>query len=431
MAASEDEQSSPEAASDRGSASGVDRRLRVVRVLTRANLGGPARQMVELWHAHRALGVDTLLVTGQVDADEVAVDFARFDIPRSDGARAGHVVLPTLRRGPAPWSDRRAGASLRDLIRRFAPDVVHTHTSKAGVVGRRAARAMRVPVVAHTFHGHVLRDYFGAVASRLLGQLERRWARRSQLLFAVSGSCADELAELGVAARDRLLVVPPAVRRQPEFAERAAARQELGIPEHQWRVAAIGRLVPIKRLADFVAAAAAKSGVARAAGEGGGLVGEMHGDIWGHGPLQQELAHLSERVCSGRVQLRGPRADIAQLLRAYDAVVLPSHREGLPLVAVESFAAGVPVVGYDVPGTRDALADLGRGLLVPEADGPAGLRAALTKLRRSSALVDELTASSRSAVDRCAPSAVAKALLANYRRALAACGTAAARDALP
>ncbi len=381
------------------------RALRVLRVLTRPNLGGPTRQAIALWHAHRAQRVETLLVTGEVDGDEVAVSPAAHGVPAVDeGAwRPGWTTLPGLRRGVAPVRDLGVVRRLRALIRATQPDVVHTHTSKAGAVARRAAAAEGVAVVAHTFHGHVLRDYFGAVASRLLARVERGLARRTDLLFAVSDSCADELASLGVAPRERLLVVPPAVD-VPAPAARADARAELGVRADAWTVASVGRLVPVKRLQDLVAVLAAAP--------------ELRADVLGDGPLRARLQAEARSACGDRLRLLGARHDAARLLRAYDAVVLPSVREGLPLVAVEAFAAGVPVVGYDVPGVRDALGSLGRGVLVPPADGPAGLLEALRRLRADPAFARSVTGDAARAVARCRPEEIADRLLTAYLEAL-------------
>jgi len=384
-----------------------DRPLRVLRVLTRPNLGGPTRQAIALWHAHAAHRIETLLVTGAVGPEEVVLSPAAHGVPQVEAAALapGWLQLPTLRRGVDPLADLRARRQLRSLVTRWRPDVVHTHTSKAGALGRRAALAAGAAVLAHTFHGHVLDDYFGALPSMLLRRLERRLARRTDLLFSVSGSCADELAAHGVAPRARFCVVPPAVPAVPWFS-REHARAQLGLPSEAWVVAAIGRLVPIKRLDDFVDAVAMESG--------------LRGDVLGDGPLRAALAAGAVRSGAGeRLRLRGAEPDAASLLPAYDALVLPSVREGFPLVAVEAFAAGVPVVGYDVPGVRDALGDLGRGLLVPVADGPAGLLAALRRLQDEPTLRASLVEASAAAPERCRPDAVAAALASAYRRARA------------
>lgn len=382
------------------------RPLRVVRVLTRPNLGGPTRQAIALWHAHRDLGVETLLVTGVVGAEEVELSPGDHGVPTAaaDGSSAGWLQLPDMRRGIDLLGDRRARRALRGIIRQFQPDVVHTHTSKAGLIGRKAALAERVPVTAHTYHGHVLRDYFGKLPSIVLAMIERRLARDTSLLFAISPSCADELAACRVAARERFEVIAPAVAVSAPM-DRRLAREQLGIDVNQWRVCAVGRLVPIKRLADFVMA------IAR--------VGELHGDVIGDGPDRDVLKRLCAQQANGRVTIRGAEPDIARMLPAYDAVVLPSIREGCPLVAIEAFAAGVPVVGYDVPGVRDALSHYGSGILVPEADGPGGLARALQALQSDAESQSRLIAGAREAVLVCSPQTVAARLLSAYRLAIA------------
>ena len=156
--------------------------MRVMRVLTRANLGGPTRQAIALWHAHRELGLATLLATGEVGGDEAPLTPADAGVPalgwdealRRGPEAEGWVVVPHLGRGVAPLADLRAGRALSALLAQHRPDVVHTHTSKAGWVGRRAADRAGVPVLAHTFHGHVLKDYFGGSARQMLSHFIER-----------------------------------------------------------------------------------------------------------------------------------------------------------------------------------------------------------------------------------------------------------------
>jgi glycosyltransferase involved in cell wall biosynthesis len=387
--------------------------VRVCRILSRPNLGGPTRQVAALFAAQRELGAQTLLLVGRCRPGERALPAGALGVPELDlraalalGPRAeGWVEVPELGPGLHPMRDLRAGRSLRALLAAFAPDVVHTHTSKAGLLGRPAARKLRVPVVAHTFHGHVLRDYFGAAVSWLLARLERRLAARTDVLCAVSPSCAEELAALGVAPLDRIAVVPPALAlpAAPPGA-RAAARARLGMQSDGWFAACAGRLVPIKRVDRFLDAAA--------------ILPELQGHVFGDGPLHGGLA---ARRPPG-VSFRGAAPDLPALLAAYDALVIPSAREGCPLVALEAFAAGVPVVGFDVPGVRDALGPWGGGVLVPEAEGAAGLARALLALRSDPDLRRRCVEAGRSGLERFAPAAVAADLLARYARARSAPG---------
>jgi glycosyltransferase involved in cell wall biosynthesis len=379
--------------------------MRVVRILTRPNVGGPTRQVAALWREQRALGIRTLLVVGRCGAGETAVDLEREGVPRlapeaaADPAAEGHFVLPELGRGLRPLADRRAARLLRALLAAARPQVVHTHTSKAGWLGRRAAVAAGVPVVAHTFHGIVLRDYYAGPVAWLLAAVERSLARRSDLLFAVSPSCRDELAELGIAPAERIEVTPPAVELAP-FArtERDAARARLGLGAAEFALGFVGRLVRIKRPELFAA-------LLRRTPDATGL-------LFGDGPLGAAL--------DGAPRLRrlGARADLADLLAGLDVLVIPSTREGCPLAALEAFAAGVPVVGFDVPGVRDVLGAWGAGLLVPPAAGVGGLAAAVARLRAEPSLAGELRARARAGLGRHAPAAVAAQLAAAYERAL-------------
>lgn len=351
--------------------------MRVMRVLTRPNLGGPTKQAIALWHAMRALGCETLLVTGAVQGGEEHLDPAAAGVPRlttadvlsGSAAAGGWVAVEALGRSLQPLQDLQALRALRRLAGAWRPGVVHSHTSKAGVLCRLALRGG--PALAHTFHGHVLQDYFNPVVSAGFRLVERVLARRADLLFAVSPSCADELAALGIAPRERIQVARPAVPLEPVL-PRGVARRELGIPAGQFCAAAVGRLVPVKRMEWFAEAV--------------GHAPSVHGHVWGSGPGRARL----EALGNGKIELRGSRSDLQPLMSAYDALVVPSVREGCPLVAVEAFAARVPVVGLDVPGVRDVLTAWGKGVLLPESSGPRGLGEALSALQRDPAAARDL-----------------------------------------
>jgi glycosyltransferase involved in cell wall biosynthesis len=380
--------------------------MRLVRILTRPNLGGPMLQAIQLWHAMRALGVRTVLVVGQCQPGESAVDLRACGIPLlgwHDLAPDCEGILPLPQLSNSwPWLGERAALQhLTAVLQRTQPEVVHTHTSKAGWLGRRAAAACAIPVVAHTFHGHVLRDYFGPIRSRLLARLERKLARTTHLLFAVSHSCADELAALGVAPRERFHIVPPAVARMPMLS-RAAARQRLGASEHDTLLACVGRLVPVKRVDHFLACVEE--------------LPDAHGHVFGDGPLGP---HLGQRARSQpRIHMHGSDPAVRTLLPAFDALVLPSRREGLPLVAVEAFEAGVPVVGYHVPGTLDAVR-LGSGFLIEERAGPSGLAAMVRHLQQVPDLRARCIAAGVAARAQFDPERIAAQLIQAYRSASA------------
>lgn len=348
--------------------------MKILRVLTRPNLGGPTRQACALWHAHDAAGHETLLATGVCEAGEPAL---ALDVPRR-----AHVSVPSMRRSLSPWRDRAARRQLLRVVRDFAPDVIHTHTSKAGMIGRPLARRLGIPV-AHTYHGIVLRDYYPRWISYWMARAEARLARMTNRNFAVSESCVRELAEFGIDAD----VVRPAVALRTT--DRGRARAALGLDDEVFALGFIGRLVPIKRVADFAAALL--------------RVPDAIGVVIGDGPERHEL--------EGIPGLRhvGARADGPDLVAAFDVLVMPSRREGFPLAVVEATAAGVPSVGYDVPGVADAIGAAG-GELVDPRDGPPGLARAIAAVRGRRP--------SSELVESCDPVRVAACLIEAYESML-------------
>ncbi|MCA8973391.1 MAG: glycosyltransferase family 4 protein [Planctomycetes bacterium] len=196
---------------------------------------------------------------------------------------------------------------------------------------------------------------------------------------------------------------------------RTAARAELGIGEAEPRAVAIGRLVPIKRLEHFVAMFGLDPPLPGTASSGSPSGADRPGgDIYGDGPERAALQRAIAAAAPGRVRLCGAGAQIASRLPAYDALVLPSVREGCPLVAVEAFAAGIPVVGYDVPGVRDVLSRWGGGVLVAESEGPRGLREGLRRLLADPGLRQRCRDKGAAALARFAPTAVARQLADSY-----------------
>lgn len=331
--------------------------MRVARILTRPNLGGPTRQAVALWHAHREQGIDTLLLCGTCSPDEPSVDLEAAGIPRLsrtelEAGQAGFLHVPGLARRVAPLQDLAAVRRTRHMLDAWRPDVVHTHTSKAGIVGCMAAR---VPVV-HTYHGIVLRDYAGRVGSTLAQRAERWAERHRDAVIAVSASCRDELTSLGLARGAQ--VVPPAVRigvpnrRQggSSLPGRRSGAPALGF---------VGRLVPIKRPELFVDLASAFP--------------EVDAYVAGAGPLGRALS----QVAPPNLHFLGTVEEVGEVLAELDLLVLPSRREGFPVVAVEAAAVGVPTLGFTVPGLVDLASYGGVAVLAPAASGFEGLANAL------------------------------------------------------
>ncbi|MDE0828564.1 MAG: glycosyltransferase [Vicinamibacterales bacterium] len=340
--------------------------IRVLRIIARLNVGGPARH-VALLNA----GMDTdrrfrsWLVTGTENPSEGTL----LDYAQARGVEP--VVIPEIF-GQASLTPRDlvALAKLTALTRRLRPHVVHTHTAKAGFLGRLAARAAGVPVILHTYHGHVLSGYYSQAKTRALQLMERGLAHLSDQLIAVSDRVRDDLVQFGVAPAERFRVVPLGLDLAPLFdvsAQRGVLRRELGVALDAPLVGIVGRLFPIKNHALFLDAAAR-------------LLAEQPDArfvIVGDGALRGELEARAEQPdLAGRVYFTGWRHDLATIYADLDVLAVSSRNEGTPVSAIEAMAAGCAVVATRVGGLPDLIADGRTGTLVP-ADDPTALSSAI------------------------------------------------------
>jgi glycosyltransferase involved in cell wall biosynthesis len=225
-----------------------------------------------------------------------------------------------------------------------------------------------VPAVVHTYHGHVLRGYFGPAKTRLFRALERALSGITDVPVAVSGRVRDELAEMKVAPRDAFRVVPLGLEleRFTRPRGRGALRSLAGWADTDTVIATVGRLVPIKDLATFLRAAA------RVAGERAATRFAIVGDGDLRAALEAEAASLG---LAGRVHFFGWRSDLEDVYADADVVVNSSRNEGTPVALIEALAAGKPVVATAVGGTPDLLAEGAHGTLVPAGDPDALARA--------------------------------------------------------
>lgn len=343
---------------------GTPRPVRLVRVIARLNVGGPALHTVLLTAGLRP-GIETTLATGRVATGESeATDLlARFDVQP--------VRIPGLGRSLSPVDDVRAFASLLGLMRRVRPDVVHTHTAKAGALGRLAARVAGVPRVVHTFHGHVFEGYFGDTGSRAAVAAERLLARMTDRVVAVSDEVGRDLVErFRVVPREKLAVVPvglPLGELLGCESRRGALRRELALAADAPVVAFVGRLVAVKE--PHLALDAWK--LVRREIPDATLVVVGDGDL---------APSLRARRDDGVVFL-GWRRDLATILADTDLALLTSRNEGTPVALVEAAAAGVPAVATRVGGVPSVVLDGVTGVLVPPGDAAALASAVVGLLR--------------------------------------------------
>ena len=349
--------------------------IRVMRIISRMNIGGPATHVVLLNAGLERHGYDCLLVTGSEGASEGSLR----DLAQSSNLRLA--LIPELGREIAPWSDLVTLVKLYRLMRRERPHVVHTHTAKAGFVGRIAARLAGVPIVLHTFHGHVFHGYFSPAKTRLFLLIERLGARLSTRMITISPRLREEIAEFGVAETDQIDIIPLGFELD-EFASQPRAtgdfRRALGIPGDAKLVGAVGRLVPIKNIPLLLEAAA--------------LARQEDPDIRvvlvGDGELREELqARAAALGLAQAVVFAGWRRDLASVYADLDAVVISSRNEGTPASLIEAMATGCPVIATRVGGVPDLIVDGETGRLVPPGDREALAEALLTLFREPAGTV--------------------------------------------
>ena len=326
--------------------------MRIARVMTRLNLGGPARQALASDPRLVARGHELLVLVGQPEPGEGDL----FDELRGRGLDVRRVE--GLARSLS-WRDFLVARRLRRELAAFRPDVVHTHASKAGALGRAALRAPAFARTArvHTFHGHVLEGYFPAPISARLVAAERRLARETDRVVAVSHATADDLVRFGVCAEERLIVIQPGVELEALLAlERGrrgtaaeALRAFLGVAPETCLVGVVGRLAEVKQplaaLGLFRALAARHPRLA--------LVFVGDGEL--RRSLERELEALPPELAR-RAHLLGARTDMPVVMDALDLVLLTSRTEGMPVALIEAAAAALPVVARAVGGVSELVA---------------------------------------------------------------------------
>jgi glycosyltransferase involved in cell wall biosynthesis len=309
------------------------------------NVGGPALQVTGLVRGLDASRFDHRLYVGNVGDDEA--DFVELRAPDLPVRR-----ITGLGRSPSAFGDVRALRELVAQFRQFRPHIVHTHTAKAGVLGRIAARITRTPYLVHTYHGHLLHGYFSPFVTAGVVQTERTLARRTDRLVAVGEKVRDELLAARVGRLDQYVIVPPGIP-LGQLPSREAARQSLGLPTDGLVVTVMARLVPIKRIDRFLAAAQ--------------IVLETHPEstfaISGDGPLATALREQAGAL-HGRVRFLGWRADVEAVHAATDVAVLCSDNEGMPVSLIEAALAGVPAVTTNVGSAAEVVLDGATGFVV-------------------------------------------------------------------
>ena len=320
-------------------------KIKVLRIIARMNVGGPAVQVSGLMREFDTTKFEQKLITGYCAADEA-------DYLEKVAADVKAIRIDGLGRSIKPRSDLTALFAIIKEIRRYKPDIVHTHTAKAGVVGRIASilsgqKSIRV----HTFHGHLLHGYFGTAKTKLVILIEKLLALFTDQLLAVGKHVQDDLIEAGIGNSNKFAVMPPGLQ-LANVPTKSEARIELGLDPDEIYCAFIGRITQIKRPDRFL-----------------DVVSQVQTDtvklnfiVAGAG---EKLQYCQDRVATENlpVTFLGWREDIEAVLAAADFVILTSDNEGTPLSLIQAGMVGIPVVATNVGSTNEIVVDGQTGFL--------------------------------------------------------------------
>jgi glycosyltransferase involved in cell wall biosynthesis len=331
-------------------------KIRVMRLIARLNVGGPA--------------IHTTLLTEQLDPQR----FQSQLVTGKEGENEGHMwdlmghrdwqptVIPSLGREISPKNDWRTLQEVVRLMKRERPTIVHTHTAKAGFVGRIAARLSGVPIIVHTYHGNVFKGYFSPKKTQMFIKIERLLATFTNRIIVLGEQQKQEILQLGIGVEKQYRIIPLGLDLSPFLqAEqlRGELRKELGIAPEVPLVGIVARLVPIKAI-DLLLQAVPK--VLQ-------VVPNARFLIVGDGELRGELEALAKQLnIQNSVIFTGFRSDLPRVNADLDCKVLCSLNEGLPVAVIEALAAARPVVATDVGSVKDLVVPGESGVLVPAQD---------------------------------------------------------------
>lgn len=333
------------------------------------NIGGPALHVIIL---NSELDRD-LYISKLVTGRESPYEGNLYELAQNKGVEP--IVIDALGREIFFKDDIRALIRLIRLINAEKPDIVHTHTAKAGTLGRIAAKLTGVPIIIHTFHGHVFHSYFGFFRTKFFLWLERLLAKFTDVIITVGDEQRAEIIKYKVALPEKIVAIPLGLNLKPFVFSKAdpnQLRRELSLSERTLLVGIVARLVPIKNHDCFLEAAR--------------LVLDRYDEvrflIIGDGELRSRLEQKARDLkLVSRVIFMGFQHNLVKIYAGLDIVTLSSFNEGLPVALIEAMAASKPVISTDVGGVRDLILDGHNGLLVPSND-PASLAAAILYLLR-------------------------------------------------
>lgn len=334
---------------------------KVLRIINRFNLGGPTYNATFLT---RFLNDDfeTVLIGGLPEEGETD----SFHIPEEYQIKP--TLVKELKRIPNFKTDRQAYKKIKAIIKEFKPDIVHTHASKAGALGRRAAFACKVPIVVHTYHGHVFHSYFSKWKTALIKLIERNLAKKTSAVITISEKQKKEICDIHkISAPDKTFVIPLGfdlvkfnLNREEK---RTKTRNEFGIKDDEIAIAIIGRITKIKNHDFFLDV------INKILEENQNIKIKVF--IVGDGDLTEHISKRASQINNkfgDIVILTSWIFDIATFNPGMDIISLTSDNEGTPVSLIEAQASGIPIITTDVGGIRDIVLDGETGYIIPKND---------------------------------------------------------------
>jgi glycosyltransferase involved in cell wall biosynthesis len=352
---------------------------RILRIHNRLIVGGPTLNVLYLTK-YLSPEFETLLVIGEKESHEKDASFLAGQM----GIRT--LLVPGMGRSIHPFRDYKAYGHLKEIIRDFKPDIVHTHAAKPGAVGRMAARALKVPVIVHTYHGHVFHSYFKKLKTKFIINTERYLAKKSDVLIAISEQQKKELTEeFKIAAKDKFRIIPLGFElnrfREDQELKRKKFREEFKLKDEEIAIGITGRLVPVKNHELFL--------------EGINYVGrntskKIKAFIIGDGETREALQEKAKQLgisfsSAGEMDTGASliftswRTDIDVINSGLDIITLTSLNEGTPVSLIEAQAANKPIVSTKVGGISDIVIE-GETALLSDLHDSDGFKKNLLRL---------------------------------------------------
>jgi glycosyltransferase involved in cell wall biosynthesis len=364
---------------------------KVLRIINRFNLGGPTYNVAYL-SKFMEPQYQTILVGGEKDETE---DSSQFIL---DKLGLKPIIIQEMKREIDIKNDRIAYLKIRQLIREHKPDIVHTHASKAGTIGRLAARAENVPVIIHTFHGHVFHSYFGKLKTLFYKNIERFLALISTRIIAISEIQKNELSEIHkISTKDKIEIIPLGFDlnkfQENTLEKRNLFREKYKLNQQTVAIGIIGRLVPVKNHELFLNAISFLQQTSKI---------KFKAFIIGDGELRKQLENSAKEK---QLEFETPEKEnqnaivvftswikeVDVALSGLDIVALTSFNEGTPVSLIEAQAAGKPIVSTNVGGIENVVIK-NRTALLSDIDKPESFFSNLKTLTEDENLRKEMAA---------------------------------------